>query len=99
MRLHSGEETKIDLEKKFQDLKLNTWYETEFDFSSTPDCWVSRLDPWFDDGAKHDGDVYLVDDFFQSPSSVAASLIIEKVEPKKPATTPSKSIKKRTKKK
>lgn len=64
LRLWKGTE-KLDVVKKFQGLKLNTWYEAEFDFSGFENCNINRIDPWFQDGSKPDGDIYLIDDIQQ----------------------------------
>ena len=65
LRIWDGEE-KLDVVKKVQNIKLNTWNEIEFDFSAFPDCNFTRIDSWFQDGSKPDGDIYLIDDLIQT---------------------------------
>lgn len=56
---------KIEKVKKFEGMKTNTWYETEFDFSAEENGIINRIAPWFQDGSKPDGDIYLIDDIQQ----------------------------------
>lgn len=82
LRLHH-DNTKIDLVKEFKNISLDKWYETEFDFSDTPDMFITRIDPWFQDGAKNDGDVYWIDDLFESVTPSLNKVVETKPEPVK----------------
>lgn len=83
LRLWHAEDTKIDLVKEFKNVTLNKWYEAEFDFSDKPDLYITRIDPWFQDGSKPDGDVYLIDELFQRVTSSLPVVVEAKPEPVK----------------
>ena len=83
IRLWHAEDTKIDIVKEFKNVTLNKWHEAEFDFSEQQDIYITRIDPWFQDGSKPDGDVYLIDELFQRVTSSLPVVVEAKPEPVK----------------